>query len=217
MFLGTKLDRAFAVNALAEFLGTAILVMVALVLSETTGVSYFIGTSVALALGVVYMMFSRVSGAHVNPAVTFGMWTARRIATIPAISYIIAQLVGGIASWQLYQYFVGHQLARRASSWDWKVFVAEGVGALVLTMGFAAAVSRGLTALESALTYGFSLFVGVMIAATASAGMLNPAVALGLRSFDWVYVLAPLAGGLVGINLYSYVFGGLKWPVAKRK
>ncbi|HVX58167.1 MAG TPA: aquaporin [Candidatus Saccharimonadales bacterium] len=200
------LNRANAAPLLGEFLGTATLVMVALALSEITSVSYFVATSVAAALGVVYMMFSGLSGAHVNPAITFGMWTARKIGTVRGVSYIIAQLLGGFASWQLYQYFTDHKLQSRTASWDWRVLLAEATGTLVLSMGFAAALTRGFTALEGALTYATSLFAGIMIAATAAAGFLNPAVALGLRSFDWVYILGPLVGALVGINLYGYLF-----------
>src|ERR1041385_8806362 len=97
-------------TVVAEFLGTAILVMVALVVSQTTAVSYFIGTSVAATLAVIYILFSTISGAHVNPAITFGMWTARKIGTLRAISYIAAQLIGGLAALELYQYFVNHSL-----------------------------------------------------------------------------------------------------------
>jgi hypothetical protein len=53
-----------------------------------------------------------------------------------------------------------------------------------------------------------------------AAGYLNPAVALGSRSFDWVYVLGPLVGGLVGVNLYTYLFAPTAAPakaVAKGK
>ncbi len=200
------LTRAKAAPVLGEFFGTATLVMVALALSEITSVSYFVATSVAATIGVVYMMFAGLSGAHVNPAITFGLWTARRVTTFRAVAYIVAQLVGGFASWQLYQYFTDHKLQSRTTSWDWRILLAEAVGTLVLSMGFTAAVSRGFTVLESALTYATALFAGIMIAATAAAGFLNPAVALGSRSFDWVYILGPLLGALVGVNLYTYLF-----------
>jgi aquaporin Z len=200
------LTRAKVVPVLGEFLGTATLVLVALALSEITSVSYFVATSVAATLGVVYMMFSGLSGAHVNPAITFGMWTARRVDTLRAVSYIVAQLLGGFVAWQLYEYFTDHDIQSRTANWDWRVLFAEAVGTLVLSMGFAAAITRGYTALEGGLTYATSLFAGIMIAATAAAGFLNPAVALGLKSFDWVYILGPLVGALVGINLYTYLF-----------
>jgi hypothetical protein len=50
------------------------------------------------------------------------------------------------------------------------------------------------------------LFVGVIVASVGSAGLLNPALALGLRSWGTVYVLGPLVGGLLGVNLYYLLF-----------
>lgn len=205
-----KANKATLASLAAEFLGTGFLVLMALVLAETTAVSYFIATSVAVALGVAYMVFANVSGGHFNPAITVGMWTARKVTTVRGVSYVVAQLLGGLASWQLYQYFVNQHLPAKVAHYDTRVLIAEAVGTLVLSMGFAAAVSRGLSALESALTYGAALFVGVLIASTAAAGYLNPAVALGLRSFDWTYVLGPLAGAIVGVNLYYMLFAPAK-------
>ncbi len=199
----------------AEFLGTATLVMVALVLTQTTAVSYFIGTSVAITLGVIYLMFSKLSGAHFNPAITLGMWTVRQINAVAAVFYIAAQLLGGLVSWKLFEYFVNRHLSARSMSWDWRVVIAEATGTMVLAMGFYAA-RKHASALESALGYGFALFVGTIIASAGfAAGYLNPAVALGEDSFNWVYVIAPLIGGLVGINLYAYLFDGMKLPKMK--
>jgi len=192
----------------AEFLGAAIWTYVALVLSQTTSVSYFIATSVSIAVILIYMLFNSVSGAHFNPAITFGMWTARRITSVRAVAYIAAQLVGGLASWRLFEYFTGHSVASKTTHWSTAVFLAEVVGTAILALGFAAAIYKKLDALNAALTIGTSLFVGVLVAATASAGYLNPAVALGQHSFSSVYVLGPLVGGLVGINLYNWLFAG---------
>lgn len=190
----------------AEFLGTALLVMIALVMSETTGVSYFIATSLALALGVIVLFFGPVSGAHVNPAITFGMWTARKMGTLRAASYIVAQLLGGLAAWQLFQYLTDRDLPTKAVTYSTPVLVAEIVGTAVLAMGFAAWVSRGFEALQSAVTMAAAIFTGVLVAATASAGYINPAIALGERAWSSVYVLGPLVGGLIGVNLYMMLF-----------
>jgi glycerol uptake facilitator-like aquaporin len=187
-----------------------------LVLSETTAVSYFIATSVAVALGLVYMFFGSISGGHFNPAITFGMWAARAVSTVRGVAYIAAQLLGGFVSWRLYEYFTNHTLAAKSTHTDARILLAELVGTMVLAMGFAAAIHRAYTALEAALTIGAALFAGVLIAATASAGVLNPAVALGLRSFGWAYIVGPLLGGFVGINLYNWLFVGTVPKVVRR-
>lgn len=214
------LTRARVSQLTAEFLGTGLIVMMALVLSQTTAVSYFIATSVAIALAVAYMVFGPVSGGHFNPAITVGLWAVRRIQTLPGVSYIAAQLLGGAAAWQLFEYFTGRAVETRGGALDVKVLIAEAVGAFILAMGFTAAVSRSLTALESALTYAASLFVGVMVAAMASAAYINPAVALGLQDFKWQYVVGPLVGGVLGVGLYYVLFApakvALKLPFLRR-
>jgi glycerol uptake facilitator-like aquaporin len=133
------------------------------------------------------------------------MWTARRISTIRGISYIAAQMLGGLGAWQLYQYMTDRALPAKTVSYDTHIWVAEVVGTFILSIGITAAITRGFDALQGGLAYGVSLFVGVMVAATASAAYLNPAVALGVRSWSSVYVLGPLVGALIGVNLYSWL------------
>ena len=202
-----RVNRTAVAPVLAEFIGTGVLVMVALILSVTTAVSYFVGTSVALTAAVVYMLFNMISGAHANPAITFGMWTARKIATLRAITYIAAQLLGGLASWQLFQYLTNHTLTAKTTTFSTPVWLAETVGTAVLAMAFTAALSRRIEALYSGLMVGAAYFVGIVIAATASSGYVNPAIALGSRAWSAAYVLGPLAGGLIGVNLYAYMTG----------
>lgn len=201
-----RFNRLSAGALLAEFLGTAAFVSVALVLTETTAVSYFIATSVAVTLAVIVLMFGGVSGAHVNPAITFGMWTARRIGTLRAVGYIAAQMLGGLAAWQLYQYLTDRPLAAKTVTFNVHLWLAEVVGTFILALGFAAAASRVFDALQSAVAYASALFVGIIVASVSSAGLLNPALALGVRSWGLTYILGPLVGGLVGINLYYLLF-----------
>ena len=187
-------------------MGTAMLVMVALILSQTTAVSYFIGTSLAVALAIIVVLFGGISGAHVNPALTFGMWTARKIGTLKGILYIAAQLLGGLAALELFQYLTARELAAKNLAFSTPLFIAEVVGTAVLATALAAVVSKKLDALTSALAMGAAIFTGVIIAATASAGYINPAIALGERSWNAIYVLGPLVGGLIGVNLYMWLF-----------
>jgi aquaporin Z len=202
-----RVNRNAIAPVVAEYLGTGVLVMIALILGQTTAVSYFIATSLAVTAAVVYMLFSPVSGAHTNPAVTFGMWTARKIGTLRGISYVAAQLLGGVTSWQLFQYLTNHTLTARSSSFSTPVWLAEVVGTAVIAMAFTAAVTRKFEGLYSGLMVGAAYFVGIVIAATASAGYVNPAIALGSRAWSAAYVLGPLVGGLIGVNLYAYLFG----------
>lgn len=206
------LAKARVAPVLGEFVGTTTFVMVALVLTGQTRVSYFIATSLAITLAVIYMMFAGVSGAHVNPAITLGMWATRRIRSLTALSYIVAQVVGGFAALGIYQYLVGQNLPAKNASGGTVVWVAEALGTMILAMGFSAAVSRGYDALQSALTYGASLFAGITVATLAASGYLNPAVAIGAHDWNWLYLVAPLIGGVVGMGLYTYLFTATPFP-----
>lgn len=203
-----RINRGVVAPVLAEFIGTGILVMVALILGQTTAVSYFIATSLAVTAAVVYLLFNAISGAHANPAITFGMWTARRIGTLRGITYIVAQLLGGVVAWQLFQYLTNHTMQARNVPFSTPIWLAELIGTAILALAFTAALNRGVLVLNSAIAVGAAYFVAILIAATASgSAYVNPAIALGSRAWSGVYVLGPLIGGLIGVNLYTYFFG----------
>jgi glycerol uptake facilitator-like aquaporin len=201
-----RVNRNAIAPVVAEFIGTGVLVMIALILGQTTAVSYFIATSLAVTAAVVYMLFNMISGAHTNPAITFGMWTARKIGTLRGITYVAAQLLGGVASWQLFQYLTNHTLTAHSTTFSTPVWLAEVVGTVILAMAYTAALGRRIEALYSGLMVGAAYFVGIVIAATASSGYINPAIAIGSRAWSAAYVLGPLVGGLIGVNVYNYLF-----------
>jgi aquaporin Z len=201
------LTRLKIAGLAAEFLGTGALALITLVLINTPNPSYYVlGTSLAITLGVIVFLFGTISGAHVNPAVTFGMWTARLIGTYRAIGYIAAQLLGGLAAWQLYQYLTSSTVVVKHDTFSGPIWLAEVIGAFLLTMGIMAAISRGLDLLQSAFAYGGAFFVGIIIAGTASNSFINPAIALALRNWNAAYIFGPLVGALLGVNLYMWLF-----------
>lgn len=210
-------------SVVAEFLGTGILTMVFLVMAGYAAFPFYVGLSAALALSVVYVLFGQVSGAHANPAVTFGMWTARRIPTLRAVSYIGAQLLGALGAWQFFQYIANRPVPAGSPEFTTQVWLAEAVAAAVLTMGLAAAVARGYDSFQTALTYGGAFFVALLITAltlTSSQGYVgyaNPAVALGMRNWGTAYVFGPLLGAMVGVNLYMWLFNGSSGDSRKKK
>jgi glycerol uptake facilitator-like aquaporin len=93
------------------------------------------------------------------------------------------------------------------SKFEPRVMVAEAVGAFVFALAWAAVVYHRLEAGRAAFVVGAALTVGIIIASVGSAGLLNPAVALGVRSWAWgTYVLGPVLGAIIGFNLYALVF-----------
>lgn len=191
----------------AEFLGTGILTLVVLGVSKSTiGIPYFVSIAAGLVLVAMTLALAAVSGAQFNPAITIGLWTVRKIKTLPAIVYVAAQLLGGGAAYLLFHYFIGQSWSN-SSHFDSKALVAEAVGTFIFSIAWAAAAYQKLETGKAAAAVGIGLTLGIIVASVASAGLLNPAVAWGTRNWVWgSYVLGPVLGSIVGFNLYGLLF-----------
>jgi len=190
----------------AEFLGASVLTMAVYTIIARTSFPLFSGMAAGATIAVLTMAVGAASGAHFNPAITFGLWTVRKVSTARAVVFIAAQMLGAIAAWGLLKYFLGHSLTSLAGSFEWKIFVAEALGTAVFAFGFASAVFQKFENGKAAATVGIALTVGILVASLASNAILNPAVALGIQSWSWTYAVAPLVGALVGMNVYSLLF-----------
>ena len=191
----------------AEFLGTGVLTLVVLAVSKSTlGLPYFVAIAAGLVLVAMSLAVGAVSGAHFNPAVTIGLWTTRKIKALPALVYIAAQMLGAGAAFMLYNYFAVQDLTSMDSKFETQILVAEALGAFVFSIAWAAASYQRLEAGKAAAVVGIGLMLGILVASMASAALLNPAVAFGVKMFSWVYVLGPILGGIIGFNLYGLLF-----------
>jgi len=87
----------------AEFLGTFTLCFAgqgAIVMQQAAGTNNLLVIAIAhgLALSIMISALVQWSGAHFNPAVTFGIWITRRMSLTSAITYWVSQLLGAIAA-----------------------------------------------------------------------------------------------------------------------
>lgn len=212
------LSRKKLLPLIAELIGTFILTFIVLSVSKSNiGLAYFVSLAVGLTLAVLVLVIGNTSGCHINPAVTFGLWSVKKISTIKALLYVVAQFMGALFAWKLYTYFIADVIPNIATKeFDWRIFVAELVGTLVFTFGLAAAIYQDQTDSKKAFVIGSSLTLGILVASAVSNGVLNPAVALGIQSWSREYAIAPLVGGFFGVNLYSLVFAGESFSIKKR-
>lgn len=188
---------------IAEALGTlALTLVVGLSLSGTFPVS----TPVLAGLTLLLFAYSigHLSGAHLNPAVTIGAWSIQKIKTDDAIGYLIAQFLGAALAMAILLGTVG--MPGLTISNGWMVGLAEAVGMFFFAFGIAAIVYGHVSRDHGGLVAGGSLLLGAAIAALlGSSGLVNPAVALGVNSFNLMYVLGPIVGAIVGMQVYKYV------------
>jgi len=190
---------------LAEFFGTFGFVYA--ILASLNGAFVGISTPVvaALALGLVVMMIGVISGAHVNPAVTVGAWSVKKIDTNNAFAYILAQFSGALLAYMVMSGFLSVEVAEFSTANNtWPIFFAEGLGTLLFAFAIASTMHHKYSGVASAVTVGLGLLVGIGFASLISNGVINPAVAAATGSFSWAYVLGPVAGGILGMKLFQY-------------
>lgn len=173
---------------------------------------YFISIPLiaAFVFGLSVMTVGKFSGGHFNPAVTFGMWTAKKIRTASAVAYILVQLLGAFAAFGVMQLFVPEATAITFSNAEpWKIFAAEALGMGIFAFGISAAVSQERSALEAGLMIGSSLLLGLIFTGFVSgAGFLNPAlfastVRESVSDMSLGPIFGPLLGATVGVGLYN--------------
>lgn len=158
----------------------------------------------ALTLGLFVYSIGYISGVHINPAVTIGVWSINKINTNDAASYIVAQFIGAALALMLLSATVS--IPTLALSVSWQTIVAEILGTLLFTFGIASVIYGKTPSLLSGAVIGGSLLLGIMIAVLmGSNGVLNPAVALSIGSFSLVYAIAPIIGSVAGMHLYKYL------------
>ena len=84
--------------------------------------------------------------------------------------------------------------------------IAECVGTLFFAFGVASVIYGKSPSELSGVVAGGSLILGITIAALlGSYGILNPALAFGVGTFNLVYVFAPIVGSVLGMQAYKYL------------
>jgi len=199
----------------AEALGTFVLVFAgtgALVINDVSGgVVTHVGVALTFGLAVLAMIYAvgDVSGAHINPAVTLAFFAARRFPRADVLPYIASQLAGALAASVLLRaLFPAHATlgATLPAGAAWQSFVLEIVLTAVLVFVIlsvsSGAKERGMSA---GIAVGAVVALEALFAGPISGASMNPARSIapalvgGNLSSVWVYVAAPVFGGLVAV------------------
>lgn len=193
-----------ASKLLAEFIGTFTLALTVLLsVSGTFPIPTPILAGVVLAL-FVYTIGS-ISGCHINPGVTIGLLSLKKIEPIDAIKYIAVQLIGAIAAIGVV-IFAGIMVPTVPIPTP-SAYIFETLGMILFTFGICAVVMDKTKSPLAPVIIGASLFLGICISVLGGgAGILNPAVAVALKTTHVGYYIADIIGGIVGFQLYAFIF-----------
>jgi aquaporin NIP len=195
---------------MAEMIGTFALVFAgtgAIVINDATGgaVSH-VGIALTFGLIVLAMIYTvgDISGAHLNPAVTIGFWSARRLPGREVVPYVASQLSGALlASGLLRILFPESKLlgATLPAGSEWQSFVLEIVLTFLLMLTIlnvsTGAKEKGITAgiAVGAVIALEAMFAGPICGASMNpARSLAPAVLSGHIEHVCIYLIAPPIG-----------------------
>lgn len=203
----------------AEALGTFALVLFgcgAIMVDAEGGELGLVGISVAFGLVVMTMVlaFADVSGAHINPAVTLALAARRRFPWAAVPGYWGAQVAGAIAAAIVLRSSLGETASLGAtmpSGSDAQSFAWEVVMTATLLVVILGATHERATIGTAAFAIGGTIALASLVGGPISGASLNPARSLGpaLVSGEpdalWIYLTAPLLGGLLGALVYDVV------------
>ena len=208
--------------ALAELIGTFTLTFIGAGAGALAGTSGGGIIAVALAHGVALMVivytWGAISGAHVNPAVTFGLALAGKMDWVKAVWYWIAQLVGAALAAYLLAYLVGVSTGLGATTGSLtnadpvKTIVVEAVLTFFLVTAVFGTAVMGRNGNAAGLAIGFVLTMDILMGGALTGASMNPArtfgpaLAAGDLSYFWMYVVGPLAGGAIAALLWDRYF-----------
>ena len=207
----------------AEAIGTFAMVFAgtgAIVVDDvTSGALTHLGVAATFGLAVAAMIYAvgDVSGAHFNPAVTFGFWLARRLPGREVAPYVASQLGGALAaSLLLRALFAAHATlgATRPAGSDAQSFALEVVITFALMFVILGVTSgpreNAFAGAAIGATVGLcALFAGPICGASMNpARSLAPALVSGVLTSLWIYLLAPFVGSALAVACCRAVRGG---------
>jgi aquaporin Z len=217
---------------LAELIGTFVLVLMgcgsAVIAGSHIG---YLGIAFAFGLSVLVMVYTigRISGCHINPAITVGMLVAGKIKGNDAIFYIVFQCIGAIIAaavllaiasgnpdYSLAINGLGQNGYGLGSPGGYSLgagLIAEIVLTLIFLLVVFGATAKNAPAGFAGLAIGLSLtlihLVGIPITGTSvnPARSIGPALLVGGRALGqlWLFIVAPIIGAIIAALIWKFI------------
>lgn len=187
----------------AEFLG--VFMLTTTIAFTSTGYGNLLPTPLAAALTVMLFVYTvgHISGAHLNPAVTFGLWINKNISGKDAIVYFLSQITAAMMATTIYAAIMNDN--NPSKGWDitMAALVSEIIGTFILVFGVCNVANGKVSQGASGLVVGGSLLAGLGLASLYAPGVLNPAVALAFGSISIPFLVGPFVGAIIAVLAYK--------------
>jgi aquaporin TIP len=217
-FLATLLFVFVGAGAVAVVTGALPLPAEALDTSTLTAIALAHG----LAIAVLVAATARISGGHINPAVTFAAVVTGRMKAGPGVLYVAAQLLGAVVGALLLDLVLvssvegnlgAHALNDSALTSDIAGLIVEIILTFVLVFTvFAVAMDPRGPANLAPIAIGLAVLIDHFVGVPLTGASMNPARSFGpalvANSWDdhWVYWIGPLTGGALAGLLYYFLY-----------
>jgi aquaporin NIP len=214
--------RPFARALVAEAIGTFALVFAgcgAIMVDAKTDQLGHVGVAITFGLVIMAMIYAlgHVSGAHLNPAVTFSFALSRHFPRRQIVPYWGAQLAGALVAAAILRGSLGdvagvgatYPSGSDAQSFLWEVVLSFFLMLVIM----AVATDTRAVGEAAAIAIGGTVGLDAMFGGPISGASMNPARSLGpgviagdLHAI-WIYLLAPLVGAALAAVIYTFVRG----------
>ena len=219
------MDHPLGVRLGAEALGTFLFFFlgfsgIAVTTDQRHIVPWGIAAGFGFGLALAIAAFGHISGGHFNPAVSTGLAIAGRFPSRDVVPYWVAQLVGGfVAVLVIAVVYSGDAMealnpAPGVGIDNWAALVLEiittGLFVMVI-LTVATDVRAPWNGVMAPLFIGLFIYIAVSTVGAASGGAFNPAVSLDPVLYNqnwgdvWIYIVGPLAGGILGGAIWTYL------------
>lgn len=184
-----------------------------------------LGVAFAFGLAVVAMAYTigNISGCHINPAITLGVWLSGRMRTKRAMMYMLFQVVGGILGALLLSLLVAtgaHEgpTFTGANSFApehmWQAFLAETVfTALFVWVVLGTTDEKKGAGNMAGLVIGLTLVLVHIVCIPITGTSVNPARSIGPALMEggqamgqlWLFIVAPMLGGAIAAGVWRFI------------
>ena len=210
----------------AECLGTLVLVVFACGAAIVTGcgtpeggMAAYLTTALAFGLVIVAMAYSigNVSGCHINPAVSIAMLVSGKMSAKDFAGYVVAQFIGAIFGAGILAYIFGTAGGFGTNGLFegsvLKSLIIEVILTFVFVLAILGVTSKTENGAVAGIVIGLSLTLVHILGIGLTGTSVNPARSFGPALIKggealanvWVFILAPLAGGVLAALVYRYL------------